>query len=651
MRTYKGLNLDKFQEEAINTIDSQESVLISAPTGAGKTLVAEYAIESAMAKHKGIIYTAPIKALSNQKYRDFRKLFKEDVGILTGDVSINPLAPIMIMTTEIFRNVILTEPKRLNQMEWIIFDEIHYLDDFERGTVWEESIMLMPRHLKILALSATVPNIDEMAAWIQKIHKIPITVIKEKERPVPLHFHFQCSDQLFSSLNQLRGSESIAAEIRKAKRKETRHTSRLKPNRIHTIFKHLQENQLLPSIYFCFSRAKTEVFAQELTAFNFLTPAESEKITGLYTRLLQTFDLEHEPTSVYLYDLVKKGIAFHHAGLLPTLKEVIERLFTSRLLKVIFTTETFALGINMPARTVIFDNLRKFYGRFHRTIKSRDFYQMAGRAGRRGIDTEGSVFLRVNPLAISAHELQDIIYGPPEEVRSQLRSNYATTLNLYRDMGENILNVYPLSFHSFQSRPGQKESALQLMKNKIDLLKELGYISRDQKLSWKGEFASRMYSYELQIGELFEKGFLEALSEKELVLFVSALVYEPRKGQKRPKLNKHIKKMEPMLEKTTKTIHRLERKFRIFPFSKHFYFHLTESTSLWFDGIGFSKLAQSTEIDDGELVRYLRMNIQVLRELLAFEGFQKDFKQRVKNVLIRINRDVIDAEKQLRQEI
>ena len=651
MKVYKDLNLDPFQIQAIEAIDNQQSVIISAPTGAGKTLIAEYAIDKTIANNKGIIYTAPIKALSNQKYRDFRSLYKDRVGILTGDVSINPDAPIIIMTTEIFRNVILTDPKRLDAKEWVIFDEIHYLDDEERGTVWEESIMLMPRHLKLLALSATVPNIEQIASWIRKIHDVPIKVIKEDKRPVPLQFYFQCNDQLFDDLKSLNNSGLMLQDTTISKKRKRDFFINHRQNKINTLFNHLRQNQLLPCIYFSFSRVRTEIFAQELALFNFLNKEERNQISGLYQRLLEAFDLEREPTSLYMFELVRNGIAFHHAGLLPTLKEVIERLFTSKLLKVIFTTETFALGINMPARTVIFDDLRKFYGRYHRNIKTRDFYQMAGRAGRRGIDEQGSVFIRVNPLSISREGLQDIIYGKSEEIESQLRSNYATILSLYKDMQDEIYKIYPLSFHFFQSKDEKKNDVLSLLNNKILLLKELGYIMEDNKLSWKGELACRLYSYELQMGQLYENGFLDNLDEKELALVLSALVYEPRKGQKRPYLQRNTKELLSYLESITKKIHKSEKRYSIYPLSKRFYFHLSEVTSLWLDGIRFSKLSKFTDIDEGELVRYLRMNIQVLRELLSFEGFKKDFKNKVKNILRRINRDVVDAEKQLRQEI
>jgi len=651
MDKYKGLILDKFQKQAIEEINRGNSIIISAPTGAGKTLIAEYAIEKAISRNKGIIYTAPVKALSNQKYRDFQKLYKDKAGILTGDVSINSEAEVLIMTTEIFRNLILTEPERLSKKEWVIFDEIHYLDDFERGTVWEESLMLMPRHLKILALSATVPNVDKISGWLNDIHHIPIQVIKENIRPVPLKFFFQSSNRIFTKLEDLEESIIETNKIRKIGKIRSKDAPLPKPNRIQTLFEHLKEKEALPCIYFTFSRARTEILAQELAKFDFLNKDEKEKITGLYKKLISKFDLYNNPTAGYLTELVKKGIAFHHAGLLPTLKEVIEQLFTSRLLKVIFTTETFALGINMPARTVVFDTLRKFYGRYHRNLKTRDLYQMAGRAGRRGIDKQGFVFLRINPASISINELKDTLYGQPEKITSQLRSNYATILNLYKDLDENIYDIYPLSFHSYQSDRYGKDKALSLIKSKLSLLKKLNYITGGGNLSNKGKLASRIYSYELQVGEMYEKNFLQRLGEKELAVVISSLIYQPRKNQRRARLNKKERDLAYTLTNITKAIHKEEKKFRIYPQAKRFYFNLNQPLLLWLDGIKFSKLSKFTNIDEGEIVRCFRMDIQMLRELILFEEFEEEFKQKAKRIIRRLNRDVVDAEKQLRQEI
>jgi ATP-dependent RNA helicase DOB1 len=209
-----------------------------------------------------------------------------------------------------------------------------------------------------------------------------------------------------------------------------------------------------------------------------------------------------------------------------------------------------------------------------------------------------------------------------------------------------------LSFHFYQSQTKRnKDQAISLLKNKIDLLKELGYITQNREFSWKGELACRMYSYELQTGEIFQEGLLQSLDTKQLAILISALVYEPRKGQTRPPLSPKIKKLSKQLNKITRNIYRTEKKHNIFPQSKRFYFHLSKITSLWFDGIKFHKLGNFTDIDEGEIVRYFRMNIQILRELKSFEGFKPDFKQKINQILTRINRDMVDAEKQLRQEI
>lgn len=364
---------DRFQQESIDYLNQGYSVIVSAPTGAGKTAIAEHIIQSSMEKKIGVIYTAPIKALSNQKFRDFQGIFKENIGILTGDVSLNSQAPVLIMTTEIFRNKVLDEPLSLKAYSWVIFDEIHYLDNPERGTVWEESIMFLPKHMRILGLSATIPNIEQLARWIESIHKSPVKIVMEDKRPVPLHFYFNCQNQILDRLESLARARS------------------LRPNKLTTLIDYLNEKEALPAIYFVFGRRQAEDLAWELYSYNFLNKTEQETIVALYESLVQRFDLKNENSAIEILPLIKKGVAFHHAGMLPTLKEVIERLFTSRLIKVIFTTETFALGINMPSRSVIFDGLRKYYGHYIRSLKTRDFYQMAGRAGRRGIDKEGFV--------------------------------------------------------------------------------------------------------------------------------------------------------------------------------------------------------------------------------------------------------------------
>jgi superfamily II RNA helicase len=621
---------DRFQQEAIDYINQGHSVIVSAPTGAGKTAIAEHVLSTCIQNKVGVVYTAPIKALSNQKFRDFENQFGEHIGILTGDVSINPSAPVLIMTTEIFRNKILDEPKSLEKYSWIIFDEVHYIDNPERGTVWEESLIFLPKHMNILALSATIPNIDKLAEWIQSIHNKPVKTVIEEKRPVPLHFFFQCQNEIVDNINSLKRLGAV------------------RPNKMAALINYIRQKEGLACIYFVFGRRRAEELAMELYSYNFLSEKERREILSLYESLCERFDLKHERSAQTLYSLIQKGIAYHHAGMLPTLKEVIERLFTSRLLKVIFTTETFALGINMPSRTVIFDDLRKFYGRYMRTLKTRDFYQMAGRAGRRGIDKEGFVYCRVNLARINLEEVKRIIYGRPEEVRSQLNSSYATVLNLYEKYKEGIYKIYPLSLHYFQSRKHEQKEALRLIESKLKLLRELNYIENDT-LTKKGQFAKTVYGYELILSELYDENIMEQLDEFGLGILSVATVFEPRKNQRMPGISKAARRIKRACEEIYAKIKSKEMKYRIYPVSKMPSFHLSTSIEGWLRGTNFDKILQFTDTDEGEVVRYFRMAIQILREINDAKVASHILKEKLKETIRVINRDIIDAEKQLRE--
>ncbi|MBN1353116.1 MAG: DEAD/DEAH box helicase [Candidatus Omnitrophica bacterium] len=637
---------DPFQEEAIKYIKEGHSVIVSAPTGAGKTVIAEYVINDCLEKGVKAVYTAPIKALSNQKFREFQEKFPEKIGILTGDVSINPEAPILIMTTEIFRNKVLEERTGLDEYAWIIFDEIHYIDDYERGTVWEESLIFLPKHMKLLALSATIPNIGDFSEWIHSIHKKPLKIVKENKRPVPLHFFYQCQGEILDNLNKVRRLEAGIKKFYTYKGRSYYKKEHIKPNRPTSLISHLFKNERLPCIYFSFGRRRCEYLAEEMQGFDFLAAEEKEKIRNLYHALCEKYDLSNEKSALRLFPLIERGIAYHHAGMLPTLKEAVERLFTSRLIKVIFTTETFALGINMPARTVIFDELRKFYGRFHQNLRTRDFYQMAGRAGRRGIDKEGFVYSRVNPHFISFNELKRVIYSEPELVRSRFNVSYATILNLYAKYGEKLYDIYPLSFHYFREKEKLKQRALALIRARVEMLKKLGCI-KDEKLTEKGVFAGRIYGYELSLSELYDANVLEYLSDKEMAILALALVFEPRKGFLKPNLSKTSRKLQNITDGIVARVNKLEKKMGIEPLSKAYMYHLSPVIEAWMEGEEFSKILRYGNSDEGEVIRYFRMAIQILREILD-TPVSPEVRMKIKNALNVINRDIIDAEKQLR---
>ncbi|MBD3296810.1 MAG: DEAD/DEAH box helicase [Candidatus Omnitrophica bacterium] len=640
---------DKFQQQAIDHINNGFSVVVAAPTGAGKTVIAEHVIEDCIAKKTRVIYTSPIKALSNQKYRDFCESYGDMVGIVTGDVSINAHAPVLIMTTEIFRNKILGEEASLEEYSWVIFDEIHYLDNYERGTVWEESLIFMPGHMKILALSATIPNIDQFVDWIHSIHEKELKIVKEEHRPVPLHFYFQYENRVIDNIKKIKahGHRHKRHYYHKGRKHPAPRKRGAKPNKLPSLVRHLEERDRFPCIYFVFGRKRCEQLAEKSLKFDFLNDTEQAGILKVFDDLCARYDLLEESRTYDMRALVAKGIAYHHAGMLPTLKEVVERLFTSRLIKMIFTTETFALGINMPARTVVFDELRKFYGRFFANIKTRDFYQMAGRAGRRGIDEEGFVYSRVNPQRISSVELKKIIFGSPERVRSRFNASYATLLNLYDRYGEDLYAIYPRSFHYFQEKPRRREKAVELLEAKVNLLKTLRYIENGE-LSQKGVFASNVYGYELSLSELYERGVLEGLDHIQLAVLCAALVFEPRKDSKCPRLNKTARRLRHITDEVTGYIHDIEIHNGVKEMSKKYYYHLSPAIEAWMTGAEFDDILKLTDVDEGEIIRYFRMSIQILREILDTPA-PDQVKNTTRKAIGLINREIVDAEKQLRE--
>ncbi len=651
---------DPFQLKAIEAINRDKSVLVSAPTGAGKTAIAEHAIERSLARGERVVYTAPVKALSNQKFRDFSAKYPESTGLLTGDVTINTHAPLVIMTTEIYRNQLFEDPKRLENTKWVIFDEVHYLDDQERGTVWEEAMMFSPPHVRFLALSATAPNIEEVAEWIEKVLGHPMEVIIESHRPVPLVHLFQCQGTIYSDSRELRKSGYLNHEVWPGTRdaNEFRHLRRFnkgnwrghlraKPNRMDELIHHLQYYRRLPCLYFGFGRKRVEELAWEQMKYDFLNPHEKEQILQMYDELSERFDLKKEPSAVEMRKLIERGIGFHHAGMLPTLKEVIERLFTSKLIKLIFTTETFALGINMPAKSVVFDELRKFYGTHFGFLRTRDYYQMAGRAGRRGMDAEGYVYSRINPHQIPFPAVTRIVFGKPESVESQFNSCYATLLNLYGQFGSRLMEIYPKSFHHYQSNKRGREKGVASIERKLNLLKDLGHISGDS-LTAKGEFASWMYGYELILSEMLEEGALETLNEASLCSLLTSLVFEPRRAQNCPELSGPLKALERKVLGFTQKIHIKEAAHKVYLPTRLPQMHLAPAIEAWLGGCRFQELGRHTDVDEGEIIRYFRMVVQLLRQLKQAPRVSDRLREIAGKAMRAVNRDLVDAEKQLR---
>ncbi|MGH0172476.1 UNVERIFIED_CONTAM: hypothetical protein FKN15_005183 [Acipenser sinensis] len=500
--------LDPFQREAILCIDNNQSVLVSAHTSAGKTVCAEYAIALALREKQRVIFTSPIKALSNQKYREMYEEF-QDVGLMTGDVTINPTASCLIMTTEILRSMLYRGSEVMREVAWVVFDEIHYMRDSERGVVWEETIILLPDNVHYVFLSATIPNARQFAEWICHLHKqrgvvweetiillpdnvhyvflsatIPNArqfaewichlhkqachVIYTDYRPTPLqHYIFPAGgdglhlvvdesgefreDNFNTAMQVLRDAGDLAKGDQKGRKGGTKG-----PSNVFKIVKMIMERNFQPVIIFSFSKKDCEAYALQVSKLDFNTDEEKKLVEEVFNNAIDCLSDEDKKlpqasqlSVEHVLPLLKRGVGIHHGGLLPILKETIEILFSEGLLKALFATETFAMGINMPARTVLFTSARKFDGKDFRWITSGEYIQMSGRAGRRGMDERGIVIFMVDEKMSPAIGKQ-LLKGSADPLNSAFHLTYNMVLNLLRVEEINPEYMLEKSFYQFQ---------------------------------------------------------------------------------------------------------------------------------------------------------------------------------------------------------
>ena len=515
--------LDDFQKRAVYRITQFKNVFIAAHTSSGKTLAAEWAIAQSLHFNKNVIYTSPIKALSNQKYRDFKDKFNteqylteyndDNVGIITGDVQVNKTAKCLVMTTEILRNMIYKADPYLNDVDWIVFDEIHYMNDNERGRIWEEIIQMAPRHISMVFLSATTPNAIEFSNWVAKIRCRNVFISQTLTRPIPIEHYinigttqeslsnyyeetiektktvdlktkvktmnedgdiitktnphlviklkkninikeniesnFTKQDKLFKivdktetfQIKNLQEAKEILSNklTRKVKNKNKSKQNidnfskrvhyKTKTEMMHNLFKLLELKDKLPVIVFAFSRKGCERYCDEIT-HSYLPKKEQNSVTKIVDDFLKILNEKDRnlPQINYVKQLLVKGIGIHHSGLLPILKEIVEILFQNGYIKILFATETFAMGVNMPARTVIFSGLKKHDGKSFRYLLPGEYTQMAGRAGRRGFDDVGTVIILT--FENIPDELHKIMVGKPLTLESQFKLTYQTITNI-----------------------------------------------------------------------------------------------------------------------------------------------------------------------------------------------------------------------------
>ena len=422
--------LDKFQKDACNYIDEGKSVVVCAPTGAGKTVIAEHAIHRALENGTRVFYTTPLKALSNQKFYDFASKFGQDkVGLLTGDTSINRNAQIVVMTTEVFRNMLYgtnfgAVADNMKDVKYVVLDEVHYMNDEQRGTVWEESIIYCPTNVQIIALSATVANADELTDWINTVHS-KTELVNTDFRPVPLKFYYFDSSQPYKLLPLLTPSGALNNKI-KPEKKKFAHGKMKQKTYVKEVVRNLQQNDMLPAIYFTFSRRKCDEQMEKCAGLELVTNAERAQI--------RQFIDEYIAENPYLYnnkhiEYLLCGVASHHAGLLPSWKLLVEKLFQKGLIKVVFATETLAAGINMPARSTVISSTSKRTDSGHRMLTASEFLQMSGRAGRRGMDEVGYVTIVGSPFQ-TPEEVAELVLSDANPLESRFSPSYSMVLNL-----------------------------------------------------------------------------------------------------------------------------------------------------------------------------------------------------------------------------
>ncbi len=454
---------DDFQKEAFEYIDNNKSVVVCAPTGAGKTCIAEHAIHRALEENTRLFYTTPLKALSNQKYYDFGKKYGEgNVGLLTGDTSINRDAPIVVMTTEVFRNMLYntnfgSAKDLMRDVKYVVLDEVHYMNDEQRGTVWEESIIYCPNNVQIIALSATVANSEQLCEWINTVHSDTEHVYTDF-RPVPLKHYYYDSSKPNDILPLLTPEGRLNKRIKPEKKINFHSRSAKRQNNIKDLIEVLHRKNMLPAIFFTFSRKKCDENMEKCSEINLITKEESKQIQEETEIFIKEYPyLENNKNIKYLYN----GVASHHAGLLPAWKLLVERLFQKGLIKVVFATETLAAGINMPARTTVITAISKRTDSGHRKLTANEFLQMSGRAGRRGMDEIGYVVVMGTQFQ-SPEEVADLVRSKSNPLESQFSPGYSMVLNLLQNLElEQAKELILKSFGYFSSNDRLKPIVMQ----------------------------------------------------------------------------------------------------------------------------------------------------------------------------------------------
>lgn len=725
--------LDPFQLEAIAHLARGQSVMVAAPTGTGKTLIAEYAIWLALQRNQRVIYTTPLKALSNQKYRDLRDMYGADaVGLVTGDIVEHSRASIVIMTTEVYRNMLLEEggdrftldgsavPSSLVDVSFVVFDELHYLSDPGRGPVWEEAIVCSPKHVQLVGLSATVSNAEDLASWISRVHR-PIALVVHEQRAVPLEHYYFLDNKLHLVMDaggnrverfpnvggearlarymrrvrvydtgdddedefgedveedrrgpgveeQVRRGEAQASQELSQEQQKTQRPPQRNAPEPGEVLTALRDADLLPCLYFLPGRRIVEEAAMSASLHLFTTPEEEALIREEVRAWLEHLPKEDRKLQQVhaLANLLPRGLAFHHAGLLPGLKVLVETLFARGHLRAVFATDTLALGINMPARSVVVGSLSKFDGQEMRLLTPNEYRQLTGRAGRRGMDTRGAAVISYSPWEPFEESFQRIT-GELLPVTSSFVIRYNSVLSLWRPGDTQYLRrICASSLREFQryllwelqeyqrlekrytkaKKAGKKkgaasesaELALEKRRQKIGFyplsragaaeldgtifaLRALGYIGQNDQLTLKGRLLRNIFHPAgILIVELITNGALDEFSAHELAEVHSWFTFDnERRLGNRDVLYPKLVQLRRELWHISQRVQGVEERADI-TYTPGIVPEFHGVALAWSRHMSLSALLRRIDLAEGDILMLLNQTIDLLQQVQAATG-------------------------------
>lgn len=614
--------LDSFQHQALDAVDRSESVLVSAPTGSGKTVVAEYAAARALARGGKAFYTTPIKALSNQKFAELADVYGANrVGLLTGDISHQPHAPIVVMTTEVLRNMLFGRSDMLNGLLSIVLDEVHYLQDPYRGSVWEEILVLAPPRVGFVSLSATVNNAADFGAWLTSVRG-PTTVVVETRRPVTLQHHYALAErgsERVTVMPLLRGSAANPDGLALDQRRRRTSHQRFRTPRRSEVAEYLAAAGMLPAITFIFSRAACDDATRQCVGdgLRLTTPEERVRIRTLIEESVERLSDDDLRTlgfgswSVAL----EAGIAPHHAGLVPAFRQAVERCFAEGLLKMVFATETLALGINMPARTVVVERFAKFRGRDTSALTSGEYQQLTGRAGRRGIDTVGHAMVLWSPATTFA-SIAATALAPSPDLTSSFHPTYNLAVNLVRRWTRSEAHeLLGASYGQWQA-PADSVSLPAQLDRRLAVLESRGYVS-GWHLTGPGALLAGIYhESDLLVAEAVRRGLLDELEPALLAGVVSGLTFEARRaGDELPRPRPRVvaDRLDALSHLAVEL--RAEERHHGLRRTRQPDGGLASSVVAWAKGGLLSSVLRQCDVAPGDFVRNIRQLVDLTRQI------------------------------------